>query len=220
MSCTLLPGEPNQERVFEWEQYNARTRDREPEQTLLRALRSFEKSTRAAPLKAVDLGAGGGRDTRELLKRNWDVLAIDVTPRSLQEITASAKAFPGRLQTMVASFQSMKLQANTADLVNASYSLPFVPKNQFPAVWKKITAVMKDGGIFAGQFFGVQDEWNNNKDMTFFDIDEVKKLLEGFEVGYLAEVHSIEPGGGAPRKHWHYFNVVTRKLKELPHGNS
>jgi len=57
-----------------WTRYYDATGE-EPRETLLLALEKFDAENRSG--LAVDLGCGAGRDTAELLRRGWSVLAID-----------------------------------------------------------------------------------------------------------------------------------------------
>ena len=70
----------------------------DPRPTLLDALRRFD-----APGLAVDLGAGTGRDTAELLRRGWRVFAIDREPQAVERLTAIAA--PPQLETRLARFE-------------------------------------------------------------------------------------------------------------------
>jgi trans-aconitate methyltransferase len=61
-----------------WETYYQAVEGRPPHETLLKALSIFDAEPLLdRPRFAVDLGCGDGRDTVELLRRGWRVLAID-----------------------------------------------------------------------------------------------------------------------------------------------
>ena len=65
--------------------------------TLLDALDRF-----AEPGLAVDLGAGTGRDTAELLRRGWSVIAIDGEREAIDRLLALAGGESPQLETRVA----------------------------------------------------------------------------------------------------------------------
>jgi len=75
---------PSDDRDKSWAGYYAASADRPPRRTLLDALTRFTPS--AAPRFAVDLGCGDGRDTIELLRRGWSVLAIDSEPGAIERL--------------------------------------------------------------------------------------------------------------------------------------
>ena len=66
-------------------------------------------------------------------------------------------------------------------------------------------------GYFVGNFFGINDEWNNNKTRkTFFTKEQVEALFINFEIIALKENES-DVITGEKMKHWHFFNVVAKK---------
>src|SRR5205823_5874967 len=115
--------------MMEWAQYYDAVGD-EPRDTLLAALDRF-----AAPGTAVDLGCGTGRDTFELLRRGWQVVAIDSAAEAISRLRAAAGDDP-RLATQVAVYEDAALPE--CDLVNASWSLPFCRPELFGVVWERI----------------------------------------------------------------------------------
>jgi membrane dipeptidase len=175
----------------------------DPRPTLLDALAGFD-----TPGTAVDLGCGTGRDTFELLRAGWSVVAIDREAEAIDRLRADVGEGGARLTTQVATFDEARWPQ--CDLVNASFSLPFCPPEQFDALWRRIVASLPPGGRFAGQLFGERDAWAGSgiSVQTRADVD---RLLAPFEVERLDEVD--EDGSttlGTP-KHWHLFHVVARK---------
>jgi tellurite methyltransferase len=181
----------------------------EPRETLLIALDHFDTEDRDERF-AVDLGCGTGRDTAELLRRGWQVLAVDAQEeavrRLLERIDAPALH---RLDTQVARFEDCTLPE--ADLVNSSYALPFCPPEQFHEVWDRIVSSLRPGGRFSGQLFGDRDGWVGEGDITFLARSELEALLEGLEVEHLEEVEEDGRTAVGDAKHWHLFHLVVRK---------
>ena len=60
-----------------WGRYYEVAKGGAPRETLRLALDLFESEGGEGERLAVDLGCGEGRDTLELLRRGWRVLAID-----------------------------------------------------------------------------------------------------------------------------------------------
>ena len=192
-----------------WPEYYAKTEGRPPRPTLLAALDTFDREDRRG--YAIDLGCGAGRDSLEILKRGWELLAIDRELSGLERLQEVAA--PGsRLQTCCNSFEKMSLPP--ALLINASFALPLVAPECFLTVWRKVTAALLPGGRFAGQFFGVRDSWNGQKNLTFHDKDQLQALLRGFEVEMFEEEEEDSVTVRGEAKHWHIFHVVARNPDE------
>ncbi|HXY99504.1 MAG TPA: methyltransferase domain-containing protein [Stellaceae bacterium] len=191
----------------DWQEYYERTAGRPPRRTLLLALERFGAGSGRS---AVDLGCGDGRDTVELLRRGWRVLAIDAELAALERLRHRADLPPGAaVETRCQRFEDADWPA--ADLVNASFSLPLVPPARFPALWAKIAGSLKPGGRFSGQLFGERDGWRGEKAITFLGRAELERLLAGFAVELLEEEESDGPTPYGKPKHWHLFHIVARK---------
>ena len=158
--------------------------------------------------RAVDLGCGDGTETLALLDAGWRVLAVDRQPEAIRwvrERTPAGQA--SRLELQNAPFESATLGA--ADLIYAYASLPFSLPADFPATWQKVRAALNPGGRFAGQIFGVRDEWAEDTRMTFLTVEQARALLEGLEIERFDEFDG-QGNSFLGSKHWHYFNIVAR----------
>jgi tellurite methyltransferase len=188
--------------MTEWSRYYDAVDDK-PRETLLAAVERF-----AAPGNAVDLGCGTGRDTVELLRRGWNVVAIDSEAEAIRRLRA-VTGDDERLATQVASYEDAALPE--CDLVNASWSLPFCRPEIFDVVWDRIVDSIRPGGRFAGQLFGDRDEWSTEHDMTFHTRVQAEALFLVFELESFDEVEEDSETVLGQPKHWHVFNVVARK---------
>lgn len=192
-----------------WEEYYQRMKGRAPRQLVLDALTYFADEPAQTRRTAIDLGCGDGTESAVLLEHGWKVLAIDSEPAAIQHLLAKIpKEGQARLQTQVARFEEVSLPS--ADLIHASFSLPFCPPEHFDAFWAQIVSAIKPGGRFAGQFFGVRDSWANEPDMTFHTEDQVRAMFAGFEVESFHEQDEDGTSTSGP-KHWHVFTVIARK---------
>ncbi len=194
-----------------WRAYYDKTGDRPPRVTLLFALDRFDAQAPSPRRRfAVDLACGNGRDTIELLRRGWSVLAID-KQRSAVEGLLERPDLPAeaRLETRIARFEETSWPK--ADLVNSSFALPLCPPETFPGLWRRITGSLRRGGRFCGQLYGERDDWAGDPTITFFTRAEVDSLLAPLEVEYFWEEEddTVTPRGKA--KHWHIFHIVVRK---------
>ncbi len=202
----------------DWPGYFKVVLGKPPRETLLSALDRFDREREIdavrsaqtdAPL-AIDLGCGEGRDTLELLRRGWRVLAIDSHPNAFDLLLPRvATAVRGALTARVAAFEGLTLPG--ARLVNASFSLPFCEPRHFDALWSKIVESIEPGGRFAGQFFGDRDSWAAIPDRSHQTEARARDLLRPLEVEeFRIEEKDDNDAGGNP-KHWHVFHIVARK---------
>ncbi|MFQ3627857.1 MAG: class I SAM-dependent methyltransferase [Cyanobacteriota bacterium] len=210
-----------------WSDYYDLMQGRPPRETLLRSLSLFDAEAGAAGSEhfagfAVDIGCGEGRDTAELVRRGWRVLAIDGEPEAIARLqarpeiqAASALALRSNiaqalLETRVQRFEELTLPANV-DLINASFCLPFCPPTQFPALWNRLTHALRPGGRMCGQLFGDRDSWAAYDHMTHHTRAQAEALLQPFTIEMLEE--EAHPGKTAmgEDKFWHIFHWVIRK---------
>ena len=194
--------------MSDWTAFYDAVAQRPPHETLVRALDLFAADGERSRF-AVDLGCGDGRDTVEILRRRWRVLAIDAEAEAIRRLRSRPDLPDGaasRLRTEVARFEDAAWPP--ADLVNASFSLPFCPPAHFRGVWERVVASILPGGRFSGQLFGERDEWANEKDMTFHSRREVEELLRDLEVECLDELEEDGTTALGDRKRWHVFHIV------------
>lgn len=177
--------------------------------TLLRALEGM------APGLALDVGSGSGRDAHEMLRRGWRVIALDGCPDAAGLAMAGAQpADRSRLRTetgMLESVDLLGLAGGPEDLVNASFVLPFVEPGRFGAVWEGMGRVVRPGGRFAGQLFGVRDDWMGLEGRTHHERWEVEAMLGGWVVELLEEVEKDGNDAFGNPKHFHVFHLNLRR---------
>jgi tellurite methyltransferase len=189
-----------------WPAYYQKVGQRPPRDLFLKALERFPK-----PMLAVDLGCGAGVETRELLKRGWQVVAVDQEAAAFEYLLGRVPPEQRAHLTMQCeSFSTMTLPK--ADFLWAGLSLPFCPPEQFAQLWEKITESVRSGGYFAGDLFGVRHAWRENKELTFVTLEEVRVFLKAFEIEHLVEVEEERSTAFEGMQHWHGFDVIARKV--------
>ncbi|WP_236207744.1 class I SAM-dependent methyltransferase [Pseudomonas tohonis] len=184
--------------------YYERTQGAPPRPALLMAIQALGRPA----TRGIDLGCGAGRDTLEMLRRGWNVLAIDRAPEAIERLLGqvSPEQLP-RLQPLCARFEDCELPH--ADIVNSAFALPFCNPDTFPALWQRIDGALVGGGLFCGNLFGERDDWAG-PDLTILGEDEVRGLFNGWE---LLHFEVIDREGSTARgrtKRWHLFSVVAR----------
>jgi hypothetical protein len=107
------------------------------------------------------------------------------------------------------TFEEYVPPKNTFDLVSAQFSIPFVSEKDFGRVWTNLVYSLKEGGIFTGQFFGLEDDWSENSSMTFHSDKQVRDLLAAFEIVVFREEKFVEKKERS--KFWHFYEIIARK---------
>jgi len=159
---------------------------------------------------AVELGCGSGTDTIKLVESGWIVYAVDTTPDGFANILSKLPEDKrGCVECVKASFEEMTIPP--ADLIYSVFSIPFCKPERFDAFWDRMTSAIRPGGRFAGNLFGVKDEWAYMTDATFLEKEHIEKLFDGFEIEHFREQYSVGPAVLTPTKLWHLFDIVARK---------
>jgi SAM-dependent methyltransferase len=156
---------------------------------------------------AVDLGCGDGVETRALVRAGWRVLAIDGDVGVAERVTAGLTESERDAVTVERRrFEELR-ELPAADFVYAGFALPFCDPDAFPRVWRSLRTSLKPGGVFAGELFGVHDDWASRPGMNTHDRAGVERLLMGLDVVSLIEDDRDGRSFEGP-KHWHVFHVV------------
>jgi tellurite methyltransferase len=208
------PGEPpmrpqDYSEAEDWPGYFMSVLGKQARETLVAALDSFAREG-IDPGLGVDIAAGEGRDTLEMLERGWQVVATDIQPEAFKLLWPRVpKEMKQRLTTLEVDFAEM--QVPRCDLVNASFAIPFCQPSHFPGLWNRIVGAIRPGGRFAGQFFGDRDSWASLPGRTHHSRTEVAELLKGFEIEMMNEEEKDAPPELRNPKHWQIFHVVAKK---------
>jgi len=203
-----------QARETHWPDYYEVTAERPSWTTTKLAAEAFGEHPAEAPRFAVDLGCGAGRDSRELLRRGWRVLATDMTPEGPETLwRLTPEADRARLETEVATLQDFDIPV--CDLVNANLILPFQPAHDYEATWQRIRAAIPVGGRFSGMLFGDRDQAADEAGMTCPAPQIIRGYLDGFEVEHWNEKEEDGQTALGDDHHFHLIEVVAVR-RQLP----
>lgn len=215
---------------YDWSDWFDAAKSYPPRDTLLRALLAFDAQPAVSrdDRLAVDLGCGDGRDTVEMLRRGWRVIAIDASQAGLDRLTgALPETLRSRVEPVRLRFQDDWLSRlpRRVELLNASFAIPHCRPEEFPGIWRQVTDAIAPGGRFAGQLFGPDDAWARKvptaasgpsliwdaMDRVFHTADEARRLLSGFDIEFFDEVNRLGNNAQGLPKHWHVHHIVARK---------
>lgn len=186
------------------EDYYKNTNRLKPSPLLIDALNLLTAKSKVA----LDLGCGAGRDTKLLLESGFQVTAVDSEP--LVEPYIKSLSSLGDVTYINSTFEDFTYKHY--DLINAHYSLPFNPPKSFPLIIDRVSESLNSGGVFVGQIFGINDEWNTkDKKMTFHTKQEVIRLFSSLEVIKFLEKEEDGFLANGSKKHWHVFDIIARQ---------
>jgi hypothetical protein len=201
-----------------WDEYNAAQVGRAPRASLTAALdavghrdhlRGASRGQDRPPV-AVDLGCGEGVEVTALLEQGWIVHAVDAEAAPLERL---AERTPPGLRERLHVHQTPYADIDVlpeADLMHASYSLPYCEPVHFHRLWAAVRASLRPGAVLACQLFGPHDDAYGDPAMTFHTADEARALVDGLEIVSWTEEDADGTAYTGP-KHWHVFHVVARR---------
>ncbi|WP_427133528.1 class I SAM-dependent methyltransferase [Pseudarthrobacter sp. S9] len=160
--------------------------------------------------RAIDLGCGAGKETLALLDDGWRVHAVDSLPDTRERLLAiRPAAMDRRLSIEVSPFEAIR-GLPAADLIFASYSLPFIRPEDFGRVWRMLLESLRPSGVIAVNLFGDRDSWADVPEWNFHTPADARALFEDLEI-LKFEVFDDDGQSFRGLKHWHIFDVIARR---------
>jgi len=197
-----------------WGRYYAVTVDRPSWDTVKLAIELLAAGDADGghPGFAVDLGCGGGRDARELLRAGWRVLAIDRERGAIEVLEAATPPeLRPALVTRVADLATVDVPV--CDFVNASLSLPFLAEDLFWPTWERALASLRVGGRVAAMLFGDHDGSSADRSMTCPPPQRIRESLSSFEIEHwIDREEDTQTALGEPH-HFHLVELVARRAR-------
>lgn len=197
---------------YPWITYFEATKNAPPFDTLIETIDRCKKEERA-PLLAVDLACGAGRDTVLLAKEGWRVIAADFESSAEQFLSERLSEVCEDNKNNVLFITSRMehfVFLHEVQLINASYALHYCKPDQLDALMKRITSAISKGGRFCGHFLGPKDTWAKDSFMSIVDREKIEEYFQGFELDITETEEDKESKSGF--KHWHVFKVLAKKV--------
>jgi tellurite methyltransferase len=159
---------------------------------------------------ALDLGCGSGRDTAFLLSKGFKVTAVDAEASVRDYLDGLANH--ELLRFVAADIERFDFGVGEYELINAHFSLPFIPKHALEHVVAAIKGSLRPGGVFVGQLFGNRHRCGAaGIGMTLCSRRQVAALFSDMKLEQLTEIERDGTIADGTPMHWHRFDIVARK---------
>jgi cyclopropane fatty-acyl-phospholipid synthase-like methyltransferase len=109
--------------------------------------------------KALDLGAGAGRDSLALARAGFDVTSVDLSQRGLDRIVERAEksGLGERVNPTVGDVRELDLPVNHYDAIVATTVLDHLPPEDAEAVWSRMVAALAPQGFLFAEVHTTED---------------------------------------------------------------
>lgn len=155
---------------------------------------------------ALDIGGGSLNDSKYLLEKGFCVDVVDIEHDSFK---ISKKIKNKKLNMFLGRVEDFDMGNDRYDLVIANYVLPFVQSNKISQVMQNIYKSLREEGIFCGVFFGHNDFFRKNSEITFSTKKQVLNKINMYEILYFAEVEKKSKNYNL--KNYHSFEFIVKK---------
>lgn len=159
---------------------------------------------------AIDCGCGTGSDIHYLSQLGYRVHGFDINDDS---IAICDKRFAGNALVEVSKHGFEDYDYPRCGLVVANSSLFFSDPERFAVTWARISDCIEPGGVFAGDFMGIEDSWvsGSRHCINAMMKPRVQGLFECFDIVHFQERSEQGMTALGKPKHWHTFSVVAVK---------
>lgn len=188
---------PGASTFMDWKTYIQKTKNKLPSLLLDEAI------SHAHIGHALDIGAGNLVDSKKLIEKGFKVVVVDPNVETLQS---------NEIEILSKRIEDFKFPSKKFTLINAQYSLPFTEK--IATTMQNIYNSLEDGGVFSGQFFGKEDEWNNRDGITTHAREEVESFFDQWQIIKFEEEKRIRGTALHGDKLWHVFHVIAQKVQQ------
>ncbi|TWU35151.1 class I SAM-dependent methyltransferase [Novipirellula artificiosorum] len=109
--------------------------------------------------KALDLGAGAGRDSIALALAGYHVLSVDLSNRGLERVLQRAvrAGVRDRVETHEIDVRDVELPADSFDVIVATTVLDHISPEDSAVLWRRMTEALTANGMLYVQVHTIED---------------------------------------------------------------
>lgn len=158
---------------------------------------------------ALDIGCGSGVDAKELARKNFNVVAVDINEDIKDYFNKENIA---NITLVISPIERFKFEKY--DLIYAKSSLVFLSPKHFFLTLEKIKRSLNINGVFAARLWGTKDSQNipsNSNKYTFTEISTLKDIFKGYKFLYTKQLEKDRPNALGEMKHWQFIDIIVIK---------
>lgn len=163
--------------------------------------------------RALDIGAGEGRNALFLAARGLDVLAVDQSEVGMQKAQRLARERGLRLRVQAADLQDFEAEAGSLDVVSSIFV--HLPTALRAAVHRRVSGWLRPGGVFVLEAYApeqVQRETGGPKDpLLLAPLEVIVGELAGLRIEHRAALVRVVREGRFHSGEASVVQVVARK---------
>ena len=177
--------------------------------------------------RVLDLGCGIGRHSELFAEKNFDVLAFDISPEGIENITKLINEKKLKIETKIGDMQALPYDDNRFNSILAFHVIYHTDKNGIRKIIKEIERVLEKEGELYITFNSINNPSYSNPKNEIIDKytrvktegvekgiphyyvneSELRELLINFEIIKLQHIEDICEDD----RSWHYFVLARKK---------
>jgi 2-polyprenyl-3-methyl-5-hydroxy-6-metoxy-1,4-benzoquinol methylase len=167
-----------------------------------------ESTKKLKPGKALDVGAGQGRNAVWLAQQGWDVTGIDISGAGLAAATANAEKAGVRISTVKTTYEDFAFGAEQWDLIVMILSWAPVAD---PAFVARLNAALRPGGVLVFEHVLETPKQQFPKVVRALPPNALLKHFSGIFIQYYEEGVWQGDWGGPPAE---LVRMIARKMSQ------
>lgn len=163
---------------------------------------------------AIDCGCGTGADFAFLAQQGYRVIGFDSSKQAVDICQVRFHNEP-LVDVQASCFENFSYPK--ASLIIANSSLFFAQPDVFYQTWLTLISSLDVGGVFAGDFLGLKDDWSraHSCPITSLSKSHVMTLFDGLDIIDFYERDELGQTLIGQSKHWHTYSILARKQESI-----